>query len=59
MSEKSSAPKQVHVHPFASEDQKKPQMSNEQKMEQGKIEIMKVVEGVQGAEKLADRKSVV
>ncbi len=54
MSEKSSAPKQVHVHPFASEDQKKPQMSNEQKMEQGKIEIMKVVEGVQGAEKLAE-----
>ncbi len=54
MSEKSSAPKQVHVHPLASEDQKKPQMSNEQKMEQGKIEIMKVVEGVQGAEKLAE-----
>ena len=35
-------------------EQRKPRISNEEKMEQGKIEIMKVVEGVQGAEKLAD-----
>ena len=34
--------------------EKKSQLSNEQKMEQGKVEIMKVVEGVQGAEKLAE-----
>ena len=34
--------------------EKKSQLSNEQKIEQGKVEIMKVVEGVQGAEKLAE-----
>ena len=36
------------------EDKKKNQITNEEKMEQGKIEIMKVVEGVQGAEKLSE-----
>ena len=32
----------------------KPQLSNEEKMEAGKIEVLKVVEGVTGAEKLGD-----
>ena len=32
----------------------KPSLSNEEKMEQGKIEVMKVVEGIQGAEKLGE-----
>ena len=32
----------------------KPELSNEEKMEQGKIEVMKVVEGVQGSEKLGE-----
>ncbi len=32
----------------------KPRLSNEEKMEQGKIEVMKVVEGIQGAEKLGE-----
>lgn len=32
----------------------KPELSNVEKMEQGKIEVMKVVEGVQGAEKLGE-----
>ena len=38
------------------EDQEKGKssLSNEEKMEAGKIEVMKVVEGVQGAEKLAE-----
>ncbi len=52
MSEKNTADKKVHT--LTLEAQKKPSVSNEQKMEQGKIEIMKVVEGVQGAEKLAE-----
>ena len=52
MSEKNTAGKKVHT--LTLEAQKKPSFSNEQKMEQGKIEIMKVVEGVQGAEKLAE-----
>ena len=52
MSEKNTAGKKVHT--LTLEAQKKPSVSNEQKMEQGKIEIMKVVEGVQGAEKLAE-----
>lgn len=34
------------------EDQAKLARDNAKKMEQGKIEVMKVVEGVQGAEKL-------
>ncbi len=36
------------------EDQAKLARENVKKMEQGKIEVMKVVEGVQGAEKLAE-----
>ena len=36
------------------EDQAKLARDNAKKMEQGKIEVMKVVEGVQGAEKLAE-----
>ena len=36
------------------EDQAKLARDNVKKMEQGKIEVMKVVEGVQGAEKLAE-----
>ncbi len=52
MSEKNTAEKRGHT--LALEDQKKPGLSKEQKMEQGKVEIMKVVEGVQGAEKLAE-----
>ena len=44
MSEKNTAGKKVHT--LTLEAQKKPSVSNEQKMEQGKIEIMKVVEGV-------------
>ena len=52
MSEKNTAGKKVHT--LTLEAQKKPSVSNEQKMEQGKIEIMKVVEGVQGTEKLAE-----
>jgi len=52
MSEKNSAPRRVHT--ITLEDVKKPSLSNEQKMEQGKIEIMKVIGGVQGAEKLVE-----
>ena len=36
------------------ETDKKPKMTSEEKIEAGKIELMKVVEGVQGAEKLAE-----
>ena len=36
------------------ETDKKPKMASEEKIEAGKIELMKVVEGVQGAEKLAE-----
>ena len=36
------------------EPDKKPKMTSEEKIEAGKIELMKVVEGVQGAEKLAE-----
>ena len=36
------------------EDQAKLARDNVKKMEQGKIEVMKVVEGVQGSEKLAE-----
>ena len=52
MSEKQNIPKTARA--LIQEARKKPQLSNEQKMEQGKIEIMKVLEGVQGAEKLAE-----
>ena len=52
MSEKNTAGKRVYT--LTLEDQKKPRLSNEEKMEQGKVEVMKVVEGVQGAEKLAE-----
>lgn len=36
------------------ETDKKPKMTSEEKIEAGKIELMKVVEGIQGAEKLAE-----
>ena len=36
------------------ETDKKPKMTSEEKIDAGKIELMKVVEGVQGAEKLAE-----
>ena len=52
MSEKMTAEKREFI--LTLEDQKKNQITNEEKMEQGKIEIMKVVEGVQGAEKLSE-----
>ena len=52
MSEKMTAEKREFV--LTLEDQKKNQITNEEKMEQGKIEIMKVVEGIQGAEKLSE-----
>lgn len=35
-------------------EETKPQLSNEEKMEQGKAEVLKVVEGVTGADKLGD-----
>ena len=35
-------------------EESKPQLSNEEKMEQGKAEVLKVVEGVTGADKLGD-----
>ena len=35
-------------------EEQKPQMTNAEKMEAGKIEVLKVVEGVQGAEKLGE-----
>ena len=34
--------------------EKKPEMINEKKIEAGKIELMKIVEGIQGAEKLSE-----
>ncbi len=52
MSEKKAAGKRVHT--LTVEDQNKLARENAKKMEQGKIEVMKVVEGVQGAEKLAE-----
>ena len=52
MSEKKTTSKKVHT--LTLEDQTKLAQANVKKMEQGKIEIMKVVEGVQGAEKLAE-----
>ncbi len=36
------------------QDATKPTLSNEEKMEAGKVEVLKVVEGVAGAEKLGD-----
>ena len=44
------------IFPEASgqEDLEKPMLSTAEKMEAGKIEVMKVVEGVQGAEKLSE-----
>ena len=52
MSEKKAAEK-VELT-LSLEDQAKLDRENAKKMEQGKAEIMKVVEGVQGAEKLAE-----
>ena len=52
MSEKKTTGKKVHT--LTLEDQSKLARENAKKMEQGKIEVMKVVEGVQGAEKLAE-----
>ena len=52
MSEKKTTGKQEHT--LTLEDQAKLAQANAKKMEQGKIEVMKVVEGVQGAEKLAE-----
>ena len=52
MSEKKTTGKRVHT--LTLEDQSKLARENAKKMEQGKIEVMKVVEGVQGAEKLAE-----
>ena len=54
MSEKKTTSKKVHT--LTLEDQTKLAQANVKKMEQGKIEVMKVVEGVQGAEKLAERR---
>ena len=51
-SEKKTTSKKVHT--LTLEDQTKLAQANVKKMEQGKIEVMKVVEGVQGAEKLAE-----
>lgn len=36
------------------QDEEKPQLSNEEKMEEGKNKVLKVVEGVQGADKLGE-----
>ena len=36
------------------QDEKKPELTSEEKIEAGKAELLKVVEGVQGAEKLAE-----
>ena len=52
MSEKKTTGKQEHV--LTLEDQGRMAQENAKRMEQGKIEVMKVVEGVQGAEKLAE-----
>ncbi|WP_204246179.1 RNA polymerase sigma factor RpoD [Flavonifractor sp. An306] len=52
MSEKKTTGKKVHT--LTLEDQSKLARENARKMEQGKIEVMKVVEGVQGSEKLAE-----
>ena len=52
MSEKKTTGKKVHT--LTLEDQSKLARENAKKMEQGKVEVMKVVEGVQGAEKLAE-----
>ena len=52
MSEKKTTGKKVHT--LTLEDQNKLARENAKKMEQGKVEVMKVVEGVQGAEKLAE-----
>ena len=52
MSEKKTTGRQEHT--LTLEDQAKLAQANAKKMEQGKIEVMKVVEGVQGAEKLAE-----
>ena len=52
MSEKKTTGKRVHT--LTLEDQSKLAQENAKKMEQGKVEVMKVVEGVQGAEKLAE-----
>ena len=52
MSEKKTTGKRVHT--LTLEDQSKLARENAKKMEQGKVEVMKVVEGVQGAEKLAE-----
>ena len=52
MSEKKTTGKKVHT--LTLEDQSKLARENAKKMEQGKIEVMKVVEGVQGSEKLAE-----
>ena len=52
MSEKKTTSKKVHT--LTLEDQTTLAQANVKKMEQGKIEVMKVVEGVQGAEKLAE-----
>ena len=52
MSEKKAADKKELIP--TPEDQAKITRENAKKMEQGKIEVMKVVEGVQGAEKLAE-----
>ena len=52
MSEKKTTSKKVHT--LTLEDQTKLAQANVKKMEQGKIEVMKGVEGVQGAEKLAE-----
>ena len=51
MSEKKTTRKELTL---SLEDQAKLARDNAKKMEQGKIEVMKVVEGVQGAEKLAE-----
>ncbi len=55
MSEKKTTSKKVHT--LTLEDQTKLAQANVKKMEQGKIEVMKVVEGVQGGGKAggADR----
>ena len=52
MSEKKAADKKDPI--LTPEDLAKQAKDNAKKMEQGKIEVMKVVEGVQGAEKLAE-----
>jgi RNA polymerase primary sigma factor len=52
MEDESMSEKRVLDMP--AETDKKPKMTSEEKIEAGKIELMKVVEGVQGAEKLAE-----